>query len=160
MKARPAVLRSIKLGLIAAGLAAFSPAVAQTAAPAPVPSQGAWLSSIKIGVADLDKAKAFYVGQLGMKVGARYGASEYGLEWPGGGAVLVLVHDAKHPVGANRGGSAIIVIVPDVAALSARLIAAGYADVGKPIVTPEMTIVFTKDPDGNIVELITLTPAV
>jgi len=35
-------------------------------------------------------------------------------------------------------------------------VAAGYKDVGKPIVNPAMTIVFTKDPDGNVVELITL----
>ena len=142
-----------KVAILAAGLCLVAPiaALAQ-GAPQPAPSNGAWLSSIKIEVADVQKAKDFYVGQLGMKVGPQYGRSEFGLEWPGGGAVLVLVQGSKIP----RGGSAMIVIVPDVMDLSARLVAAGYKDVGKPIVNPAMTIVFTKDPDGNVVELITL----
>ena len=150
-----------KCAALAAGLALVAPgaqAFAQAAAPAPNPAEGAWLSSIKIRVADLQKSLDFYVGQLGLKQGQRYGEDELALEWPGGGSVLVLVHGLPgKPVEGPRGAAALIVIVPDAVALGAKLTAAGYKGVRPPIVTPSMTIVFAEDPDGDVVELITLT---
>lgn len=134
------------------------PAFAQSAAPTPNPAQGAWLSSIKIRVADLQKSLDFYVGQLGLKQGPRYSQNEVGLEWPGGGSVLVLIHGLPgKPVDGPRGAAVLIIIVPDAVALGAKLSAAGYKGVRPPIIRPDMTIVFAQDPDGDVIELITLT---
>jgi catechol 2,3-dioxygenase-like lactoylglutathione lyase family enzyme len=114
---------------------------------------------------DLERSIAFYTNGLGMTLGGRVEMGtvvEAPLMFPGGGTYLMLQHPkaagtALPPRGAlNR----VVLAVPDVKALVARLAAAGYQIKGKVNENSQyrVTIAQLEDPDGNHIELVQRLP--
>lgn len=119
------------------------------AAPAYAQERPTGLFGLKIGVQDVEKSGRFYT-LLGMVLGPKYGANQE-LHWeaPARGSAIMLV-----PAQANTtGGTYLMISVADVPAAVARLKAAGFPVAGEPRTNPRATVLITKDPDGNTVEL-------
>ena len=110
---------------------------------------------------DLDRSIAFYTKGLGLTALSRMErneVTEVPVLFPGGGMSLLLIKwkgDAAAPGGKPRIGR-LILNVPDLKALAARLAAAGYA-LERPIAEqPQLhvSVAVVKDPDGNELELV------
>lgn len=130
------------------------------ATDAPAPS----LMSVKIGVADFQKATDFYVKYFGMKKGMKYNEAEQGLDWPtpGQGSNVILVNDPSGKIiKLAPGGGWLMLKVPDAKKIAKAMTDAGEKGVGEPLeIKQYQTVVVTAhDPDGNTVEMLQVGPA-
>jgi predicted enzyme related to lactoylglutathione lyase len=149
-------------GFALATLAGFAAVAAQAqTAPSPVPVGPApvkamTLMSAVIPSSDLDKSIAFYTTGLGMTATRPPNPREVILTFPGSGSTLMLLKNAVGPNAPRRGPSRVIVQVPDLKAVAARLRAAGYGLIGEIREIPQYRIAIAEleDPDGNSLELI------
>lgn len=157
------IRRRLPLGgtLALAALATFASVTAhgQTAA-APTAAQAApkpmVLMSAVIPSTDLEKSTAFYTRGMGMTAARGANPREVVLALPGGGANLMLLKAADGAATPRRGPSRVILQVPDIKALAARLQGAGYALKGpvRENAQYRISIAELEDPDGNSLELI------
>jgi catechol 2,3-dioxygenase-like lactoylglutathione lyase family enzyme len=156
----------MKLSIVLAGglaaLAALSAARAQPAPTMPAPPKALGLMSATFAVTDLDRSLAFYTKGLGLTSPARIDNphnTEVPLLFPAGGPSLLLIK-AKQPAPSATGGppriGRVIVDVPDLRALEARLTAAGYPLAQPAAENPQHHVLvgLAKDPDGNELELV------
>lgn len=135
---------------------AASPALA--AGPPPVASvHGGSLIAPALRATDLDRSVAFYTNMLGMTVGTtlQHGPQTEVILTLGGRPGLILFRDAgpTPPIDHGNGFSRVVMRVADIAAVSARLAAAGYP-AGEMHVGQDYKILRIKDPDGYDYELI------
>ena len=157
-------MKSLKL----AACAAMSALVA-AAAQAQVPDAAAKAPALKLmaatfSITDPDRALAFYTNGLGLTAAPRNDmptVTEYPVRFPGGDAYLLLL--ARKGAGASAprpAGNGVILSVPDVKALKARLEAAGYALLGPLIEVKAFNVLVghVADPDGNKLELVQGAP--
>jgi catechol 2,3-dioxygenase-like lactoylglutathione lyase family enzyme len=156
----------MKLSIMLAGglaaLAALSAARAQPAPTMPPPPKALGLMSATFAVTDVDRALSFYTKGLGLTSPARIDNPrniEIPLLFPAGGPSLLLIK-AKEAAASTAGGppriGRVIVDVPDLRALEARLAAAGYP-LAQPVAeNPQHHVLvgLVKDPDGNELELV------
>jgi predicted enzyme related to lactoylglutathione lyase len=113
---------------------------------------------------DLDRSIAFYTKGLGLTLGGRVEmaqVTEAPLIFPGGGSYLMLIKTktAEAPLPARSMSNRVVLAVPDVKAVEARLTAAGY-HLDRPIVEEtqyHVAVGMVQDPDGNHVELVQRT---
>ncbi|MCC7262920.1 MAG: VOC family protein [Candidatus Latescibacteria bacterium] len=101
------------------------------------------------GVADMDKALAFYCGILGLSVEENYEGQW--IEFAVGGTTLALIgppHGTPSRPGI-QGGGVVALAVEDVQASLAELQAKGVQVVSGPHDTPVCNMVMIADPDGN-----------
>jgi catechol 2,3-dioxygenase-like lactoylglutathione lyase family enzyme len=160
---RTKVMAVIKSCVVAAALC-FGAGAAQAqpaATPALSPASAMSLLTVAVPSTDLARSTAFYVGGLGLTAAGRMetaNATEAPLIFPGGGPPLMLIA-SKAPGAAlpvrgmlNR----VVLNVPDVKGLEARLAAAGYPAKRPPFEEPQHHIVVgvIEDPDGNVLELV------
>jgi catechol 2,3-dioxygenase-like lactoylglutathione lyase family enzyme len=143
-------------------------AIAQAAEPAPtkkdtspIVAKALTMMSTSIPCSDLDRSIAFYTKGLGMTVSGRVAMGaiiEVPLEFPGGGANLILQHPKAEGTSLPIRGSLsrILLLVPDLKALETQLNAAGYALKGKinEMAQYKVAVAQLEDPDGNHIELI------
>ncbi len=143
--------------------AAANAAPAGNAGPPPVTSLSMMASSIPCS--DLERSIAFYTNGLGMTLAGRIempSGTEAPLMLPGGGAYIILFKPKAEGSGnAPRGSlNRIILAVPDIKALEAKLIAAGY-HLSAPIAQQpkyHVAVGQLEDPDGNHLELVQRLP--
>ena len=148
---------------VAFGLAQAQSVSGQTEAPAPVTAMSMMASAVPSS--DLERSIAFYTKGLGMSQSGRVEmgpVTEVPLMFPGGGSYLLLIKP-KAEVGTTpaRGPmSRVILAVPDLKALEAKLIAAGYHLSGpiKEQAKYHVAVGQLEDPDGNHLELVQRTP--
>ena len=157
------------MAMIAAGLSASSavPVLAQVAQPsAPVAVQ-AVLMAPGLRVSDLDRAKQFYATALGLVPATvlHHGSlTEMMLcaDSAQGKLVLMLMHNdapgKSSPIVVGDGFQKVVLRVADVAAVAARMKAAGYP-VGMPHDSGHgQTVLMIRDLDGYALELVGPTP--
>ena len=116
-------------------------------------------------ITDASRALDFYTRGLGLTAEPRNpapGGVEYPLRFPGGGAALLLYapNGPPSPSAGRPAGNRVILAVPDVKALAARLQAAGYALLGPVMEVKQHNVVvgMVADPDGNQLELVQGAP--
>lgn len=146
--------------------AAQAQTLAQTSPSAGPPAARALgVMSATFATTDLDRSIAFYTKGLGLTAAGRMErqeVTEVPLLFPGGGVSLLLMKwkgDAASPHGKPRIGR-LILNVPDLRALAARLATAGYS-LQRPIAEqPQFHILvgLVEDPDGNQLELVQRGP--
>jgi len=148
----------------ASAAAALGLGAAQAAAEpsAPPPVTGMKVMSATFAVTDLDRAVDFYTKGMGLQTVRTIENptnTEVPLLFPGGGMTLLLIQ-AKTPAAASPGQppriGRVIVDVPDVRALEARLTAAGYPLRRPAVENPAHHVIvgLVADPDGNELELV------
>ena len=160
--------QKIPLAASVAAFAAITVASAQnvpnrTEAPAPVTAMSMMASAAPSS--DLERSIAFYTKGLGMTLGGRVEmgpVTEVPLMFPGGGSYLILLKPKTEGTPAPARGplSRIILAVPDLKALGARLVAAGY-HLSAPIMEQakyHVAVGQLEDPDGNHLELVQRIP--
>ncbi len=134
-------------------------AQAQTATPPPVSELTLMASAI--ACSDLDRSIDFYIRGMGMTLSGRVEmgtVTEAPLTLPGGGAYLMLLksgtQDAVLPVRSMQ--NRVILAVPDLRALEARLVAAGYHFKSPITELPKyrLSVAQLEDPGGNQMELV------
>lgn len=129
--------------------------------PPPVTAVSMMASSLICS--DLDRSIAFYTNGLGMTSRGRIDmptGTEAPLMFPGGGAYIILFKPKTDGTAATRGSSRLILAVPDIKALEAKLAAAGY-HLSAPIAEQakyHVAVGQLEDPDGNHLELVQRTP--
>jgi predicted enzyme related to lactoylglutathione lyase len=129
---------------------------------APPPVKELTMMAAAVPVTDVDRAVDFYTKGMGMAVPA--GASppgETSLNFPGGGVYIILMKARADGVVAPRTlANRVILAVPDLKALDARLTAAGYHLNGKinNLAQYHVSVGMVQDPDGNYFELVQRTP--
>ncbi len=129
--------------------------------PAGARPQGDYhLRSTKIAVADYERSVAFYTKYLGMKRGP-VNDYEQMLVWSDAKqGSMILLHPLNGPRGLKPAAALFHFHVPDLDQTVKQLRADGYPGVGdpqvrgSPTVTYKYKILFIKDPDGNIVEMV------
>jgi predicted enzyme related to lactoylglutathione lyase len=133
--------------------AGFALALASPAAAADGPPYG--LFGVKIPVQDFQRTINFY-SALGLKPGPKHNPQRWELQWdgPARGAGIMMMLDESGSANTARVHASLMIHVPDVNAVAARLRTTGHAGVGEPRVTPRATILIVRDPDGNEVELL------
>lgn len=116
-------------------------------------------SSAILAVADLDRARAFYGGTLGLELAEQGG--EEGVLVYRTGATRLVVYVSEY-AGTNRANAAVWGVGGDLEAIVAALEAKGtafehYPDIGRLDGNIHhaggMKLVWLKDPDGNILHL-------
>jgi catechol 2,3-dioxygenase-like lactoylglutathione lyase family enzyme len=140
---------------VAAVLAFSSAALAQTAAPPPMPAdvKPVRVSGLGLRVSDLERSMKFYTEVLGLKVDykveSRGKVVEYLLGMTGDrqADTLVVLSQGEVDPGAKKFGR-IVLVVPSGRKLAERVAAAGYP----PAKITEGTNIVT-DPDGYTIEL-------
>lgn len=156
-------MRYAKIAAVAAalGLAAGAAHAQASAAAGPPPAKALSVMSATFATRDLDRSIAFYTKGLGLtalKPMERKEVTEVPVLFPGGGMSLLLMKwkgDAAAPGGKPRIGR-LILNVPDLKALAARLSAAGYP-LQRPIAEQpqfHILVAVVEDPDGNQLELV------
>lgn len=147
----------------ATALASFGLAAAH-AQPAPDPGMPA-ASTLKVMSAtfrssDLDRSIAFYTKALGLKPMGRVDnpkVTEVPLVFPGGDMSLLLIQPkAAAETAAKPRIGRVILAVPDLKALEARIVAAGYR-LSSPVrgnTQHHVMVAEVADPDGNELELV------
>ena len=127
--------------------------------------------STKINVRNLDKSEEFYTGILGFKVTARVEndrIAEVVLTRGGEGAatteqalILYYEKDRKEPLVSGNALNNLLFVFPDLTDCLNKLDAGGYQVKGsrEPMPAPPpfgkaVTILFTTDPDRNVIELV------
>ncbi len=137
--------------------------MARLASAAEMPPAQSSLMSVKIGVADFQRAIDFYVTYFGMKPGPKYNDGEWGLDWPtaGQGSNLVLVRDPSGKMKPKPGEGWLMFKVPDARKTAKAMTDAGIAGVEPPqeIKQYQTVVVNAHDPDGNAVEMLQVGPA-
>jgi catechol 2,3-dioxygenase-like lactoylglutathione lyase family enzyme len=145
--------------LMMASALALIAGVASAEPPKPLIS----MMSVKLGVADFQRATDFYVKYFGMKPGAKYNAAEWGLDWPtpGQGSNIVLVHDASGKLKLTPGTGWIMLKVPDARKIANAMKADRIQGVEpeQDIEQYQTIVVNAHDPDGNLVEMLQVGPA-
>ena len=155
---------------IAAGIAAVLAASQVQAQPAqtmtaPPPAKALAMMGVAVPCSDIDKAVAFYTNGLGLTAGPRMEMAtitEVPLIAPGGGAYMILTKPktADAPIAPRTALSRVILAVPDVKALQAKLEAAGY-HLSAPLNEEakfHVTVGMLEDPDGNHIEMVQRGP--
>jgi predicted enzyme related to lactoylglutathione lyase len=144
--------------------AAATPPAAPAADGGPPPVKELSMMGASLFSSDLDRSIAFYTNGLGMISRGRIDmptGTEAPLMFPGGGAYIILFKSkADGASTATRGTSRLVLAVPDVKALQAKLAAAGY-HLSAPIAEqPKYHVAVGQldDPDGNHLELVQRTP--
>ena len=135
----------------------------QNEAPPPVTALSMMASAVPCS--DLERSIAFYTKGLGMTLGGRIEmgtVTEVPLMFPGGGSYLILLKSKADgtPLPVRGPLSRIILAVPDLKALDARLTAAGY-HLKTPIAEQpkyHVAVGQLEDPDANHLELVQRTP--
>jgi predicted enzyme related to lactoylglutathione lyase len=155
------ILLALSMAYSLSAAAAAPPAPSGTdMGPPPVTALSMMASSLLCS--DLDRSIAFYTNGLGLTMRGRIenpSGTEVPLMFPGGGAYIILFKP-KADGAAPRGSSRIILAVPDVKALEAKLVAAGY-HLSSPIAEQpkyHVAVGQLEDPDGNHLELVQRTP--
>jgi catechol 2,3-dioxygenase-like lactoylglutathione lyase family enzyme len=154
------IMLALGLALSLSAAAAPPAASANDVGPPPVTSLSMMASSLLCS--DLDRSIAFYTNGLGLTVRGRIenpSGTEVPLMFPGGGAYIILFKP-KAAGAPTRGSSRVILAVPDVKALEAKLVAAGYR-LSSPIAEQpkyHVAVGQLEDPDGNHLELVQRTP--
>lgn len=141
--------KRIFAGALAAIMLANCPVTAQVQSVTPR------MYAVKLAVRDFERTTEFY-SLLGMQSGPHHNEWEWEMRWddPRRGSSIIMVREEKGDrFHVTRGGSTLIISVPDVHAALARLEASGFAIEGEPIVTPMSAIIMIRDPDGNWIEL-------
>lgn len=120
-----------------------------------VPSFEAGLRSVKIEATDFEKSAAFYLA-LGMTLGTKRAAT-WDLNWDqptqNSGIVMTTPEYARRAE-MVRGGTYLMVMTPNVAAVANKLRQIGYPDVPEPRQMGTLvTVMMLRDPDGNRIEL-------
>jgi predicted enzyme related to lactoylglutathione lyase len=105
---------------------------------------------VKILVKDSQRAMDFY-SKLGLKVGTRYNETEQEMLGEQG-LRLILVKEGSTKL--IPGNSSLMVSVPDAAAAAKALRDAGFPGIEEPRVTPRALVLIAKDPDGDVVEIL------
>jgi catechol 2,3-dioxygenase-like lactoylglutathione lyase family enzyme len=157
--------------LLALGVAAWFGAAGTAAgaaaegheAPPPVTSLSMMASALPCS--DLERSIAFYTKGLGMTLRGQIAmpsGTEAPLAFPGGGASIILFKPKADGTPMIAGGSLhrIILAVPDIKALEAKLNAAGY-HLSAPIAQQpkfHVAVAQLEDPDGNHLELVQRLP--
>jgi catechol 2,3-dioxygenase-like lactoylglutathione lyase family enzyme len=154
----------LALGLVfSLGAAAAAPPAAPGADVGPPPVTALSMMASSLLCADLDRSIAFYTNGLGMTVRGRIenpSGTEVPLMFPGGGAYIILFKAKAAGAAASHGASRLILAVPDVKVLEAKLVAAGY-HLSAPIAEQpkyHVAVGQLEDPDGNHLELVQRTP--
>jgi catechol 2,3-dioxygenase-like lactoylglutathione lyase family enzyme len=111
---------------------------------------------VKLKVSDLERARDFYVGQLGMFAGTQYNQWEWELQ-PSAEAEtrIILFCDPNGDHDFALGTSWLLLRVDDALAIGERLRSAGVP-VRDPIKLGDsgVVLVFAEDLDGNTLELV------
>ena len=130
-------------------------ALAVLAQPAAAQDVGYAIIGVKIGVADYQKPIDFYA-LLGMKLGPKHNAAEWELDAvdPAQKLRLIMVHDETGRMKLAPGGAFLMISVPNVTAVAAKLKAAGHAGIGDPRAAGNYAILMVRDPDGNQLEIL------
>jgi catechol 2,3-dioxygenase-like lactoylglutathione lyase family enzyme len=154
-----------RLGLSAVIAAAFFAAAARAQTP-PMPSPAAPAPALSLMASvvpssDLGRSIAFYENGLGLKAAERLdtaNATEAPLLFPGGGSILMLVKSKTDgaPLPVRGMYNRVVLSVPDVKALAARMEAAGYPLKRAPVAQAQhhVIVAIAEDPDGNMLELV------
>jgi catechol 2,3-dioxygenase-like lactoylglutathione lyase family enzyme len=129
-------------------------AIAGASASQAEPSAPIGIIGVKILVKDSQRAIDFY-SKLGLKVGVRYNETEQEMLGEQG-LRLILVKEASSKL--IPGNSSLMVSVPDAAAVAKALRDAGFPDIGEARVTPRASVLIAKDPDGDVVEILSAPP--
>jgi catechol 2,3-dioxygenase-like lactoylglutathione lyase family enzyme len=156
--------------LLALGMTAWAAAAGAAAAAAPEGNQGPppvttlSMMASSIPCSDLERSIAFYTNGLGMTLRGRIempSGTEAPLLFPGGGANIILFKPKADPSAAAHGSlHRLILAVPDIKALEAKLNAAGY-HLNAPIAEQakyHVAVGLLDDPDGNHLELVQRLP--
>jgi len=155
-------MRHARMAAVAAVLFSLGCGAVQAQTPGPPPAKAL---SATFASTNLDRSIAFYTQGLGLTATGRMErkeVTEVPLLFPGGGMSLLLMRwkgDAASPHGKPRIGR-LILNVPDLKALAARLQAAGYP-LQRPIAEQpqfHILVAVTEDPDGNQLELVQRGP--
>jgi catechol 2,3-dioxygenase-like lactoylglutathione lyase family enzyme len=126
------------------------------------PAAGAMkLLAATIECSDLGRSSAFYTKGLGLTAASHItneDSSEMPSLFPGGGSILLLIktHDDGAILQAHSRIGRVVLAVPDLKALQARLTSAGYK-LQSPVAEQKRAHVLlgvVKDPDGNELELV------
>jgi predicted enzyme related to lactoylglutathione lyase len=148
------------------GCAVFEAFLCSSVRAAPVSDTPAKAPAVRLFAAtfmitDSERAIIFCTKGMGLTSEPRNEAprvTKYPIRFPGGDARLVLMAPKGGvPAPANRpSGSHVILAIPDVKALAARLQAAGYPLLGPIIEIKAHNVVVgvVADPDGNQLELV------
>lgn len=157
-----------KTPLVAASFAlaaiAVSPAQAQNPAPAPTASS---MMGVAINVVNIEKQLAFYTDVLGMKLKTKLPLgtkNEYilGFDEDPASPALLLMHEtapsAPSSIQHGNGFSRLVVSVPDLDAVLARLTSRGYSHGGVHEVFGGYRIAMTTDAEGYRLELVQRRP--
>jgi catechol 2,3-dioxygenase-like lactoylglutathione lyase family enzyme len=147
----------------AAAAAAAQAAPGENESPPPVTTLSMMASVLPCS--DLDRSIAFYTNGLGMTLARRIempSGIEAPLMFQGGGPYIILFKPKAGGAAIAASGSLhrIVLAVPDIKALEARLIAAGY-HLSAPIAQQakyHVAVGQLEDPDGNHLELVQRLP--
>jgi predicted enzyme related to lactoylglutathione lyase len=153
--------------IVALGVAFAAANICAQAQPAPSPDVGPpafsalTMMTATVPTRNLEKSLDFYIRGLGLAAMPRIeqpNVTEAPLSFPGGGTFVMLMYPkSKDTVITPRGSLTRLVLgVPDLQALEARLKGAGYA-LKSPIMNlPQYkaAVSHVEDPDGNQIELI------
>jgi catechol 2,3-dioxygenase-like lactoylglutathione lyase family enzyme len=153
---------SLVAGFAAAGAAANA-APEGNQSPPPVTTLSMMASALPC--ADLERSIVFYTKGLGMTLRGQIAlpsGTEAPLAFPGGGPSIILFKPKADSTPVIAGGSLyrIILAVPDIKALEAKLNAAGY-HLSAPIAQQpnyHVAVGQLQDPDGNHLELVQRLP--
>jgi predicted enzyme related to lactoylglutathione lyase len=140
-------------------------AAADQANPSTSPGAGQMrMMAVTLVTADLERAQRFYTDGLGLTAVRRNETAQHielPLQFPGGGAIVMLLLPKKKGAQSGAAHSAKLIFdVPDLSVVQARLTAAGYALSG-PIVEIAkfgVRVAHVTDPDGNDIELVQHSP--
>jgi catechol 2,3-dioxygenase-like lactoylglutathione lyase family enzyme len=121
---------------------------------------GTRLGSVKLKVADLERARDFYVSQFGMTLVQKLNEWEWVLRAQPDDDVQIMLccfeaRTATTPI-PDFGPGMLVLWLDDAAAAAADLRAYGIADVVGPVHLegPGIVITMAHDPDGNVLELV------
>jgi lactoylglutathione lyase len=156
--------------LLVASAIAFLTVTGAQAQPAPSENAGPpavtalTMMASAVPCSNLDRSVDFYTKGLGMTLGGRLEmgtVTEAPLMFPGGGAYLMLQNPkaAGTPLPPRSMLGRVILAVPDLKALEARLKSAGYHLKGPINEQPKyhVAVGMLEDPDGNAIELVQRT---
>jgi catechol 2,3-dioxygenase-like lactoylglutathione lyase family enzyme len=118
--------------------------------------------AVKVPTTDIARSVTFYTRLAGMVEGPQYNAHEKGLlPAQSGAGSQVILFDVGHSE--NRRfkdvKSWFIISVADIQAVVKRFQDAGVTKMDKPVAAGGAVLLFTEDPDGNVVEFMQLPAA-
>jgi catechol 2,3-dioxygenase-like lactoylglutathione lyase family enzyme len=152
------MLRSLA-AVIGAAVTMSLAAGSAAAAAAPATPAALRMMAATFAVSDLDRAVAFYTQGLGLtaaRVIENKANTEVPLLFPGGGMSLLVIKWKDAAAAPKPRVGRVILDVPDLRALEARLTAGGYRLRGPIVEQPQhhVLVAVVEDPDGNELELV------